>query len=169
MKKLLAIVGILTLLGILTRAAEPKLPTPPEAVADYYRAGEFSVEGFGGLRTSDFDNERSNIGIGMNYFLTENVGVGIATAFENTSGQFFENLSVRGIYRIPIDKNAIYGFVGGYYLFDNDDWAADLGVGVERRWIPHLGTFLEIGMLKKLTGNEKPAAATARVGLRIPF
>lgn len=150
-------------------ADAPKIPAPPEAEVKYYKANEFSVDVFGGLRTSDFDTERSHAGVGMNYFLTENIGVGVATSWEDLNGQFFDNISVRGIYRIPIDKNCIYGFLGGQFLFDPDDWAANFGVGVERRWIPHLGTFLEIGMHKELTGDERAASATAKVGIRIPF
>lgn len=169
MKKLLAIIGIIGLLGLIVRAAEPTLPTPPEAVVKYYHANEFSLDAFGGLRTSDFDSERSHAGVGVNYFLTENIGFGTSTSWEDLNGEFFDNISVRGIYRIPIDKNAIYGYVGGQYLFDNDDWAAALGVGVERRWTRHFGTFLEIGMHKELTGDERPASATAKIGVRVPF
>jgi len=169
MKKLLAIAG-LVLAGSIAMAADgPKMPTPPEAVANYFRANEFSVEAFGGVRTSDFDSERSHAGVGVSYFFTENIGARVSSAWEDMNGAFFDNLSVRGIYRIPIDKNAIYGFAGGQFLFDNDDWAALLGVGVERRWTPHFGTFLEIGMHKELTGDERPASATAKVGVRIPF
>lgn len=169
MKKLLAIISILGLLAIIIRADEPKLPTPPEAVANYYHANEFSLDAFGGLRTSDFNSERSHAGIGVNYFITENIGFGAATSWEDLNGEFFDNISARAIYRIPIDKNAIYGYVGAQYLFDNDDWAGNLGVGVERRWTRHFGTFLEIGMHKEITGIERPAAATAKIGVRIPF
>jgi hypothetical protein len=143
--------------------------TEPDEGQAFYRKGEFSLDTFGGLRTSDFDSEKSHVGVGMNYFLTENIGAGVATSWEDASGQFFDNINVRVIYRIPIDKNAIYGFAGGQFLFDNDDWAAELGVGVERRWTRHFGTFLEIGMHKELTGEERPASATAKVGVRIPF
>lgn len=159
--------GFMLLFAAPSSAAEA--PKAPEATVTYYKANEFSLDVFGGLRTSDFDNERSHAGVGMNYFLTQNIGVGVATSWEDLSGEFFDNISVRGIYRIPIDKNCIYGFLGGQFLFDDDNWAANFGVGVERRWIPHLGTFLEIGMHKELTGDERPASATAKVGLRVPF
>lgn len=166
MKKILILFSILTLPAVIARAAD-QLPAPE--VTKYFKANEFSATVFGGVRTSDFDSERSHAGVGVGYFLTENIGGDISTSWEDLNGQFFDNISVRALYRIPIDKNAIYGFLGGQFLFDNDDWAALLGVGVERRWKPWLGTFLEIGMHKELTGNERPASATAKIGVRVPF
>lgn len=168
MKKLIAIIGILAVLAVIVRAAE-QLPFA-ETNKAYFKAKEFSAEVFGGVRTSNFDDERSHAGIGVNYFLTENIGAGVDTSWEDMNGQAFDNISVRGIYRVPVnDKHAFYGFLGGQFLFDDDDWAALIGIGAERRWKPWLGTFVEIGMHKELTGNERAASATAKVGVRVPF
>jgi len=166
MKKLLAIAG-LVLAGSIAMAADgPTMPTPPEAVADYYRAKEFSIDAFGGLTTSDFDNERSYLGLGINYFITEEFGASVQTSFPNAGGQFFENIAVRGIYRAIFNKNALYGYAGPQFLFKDDDWVGELGVGLERRWTRHFGTFAEVGILKELTGDSRNAAASGRVGVR---
>lgn len=134
----------------------------------YFRANEFSIDLFGGVRTGDFDSERSSAGFGVNLFLTENIGIGASTAFEDLNGSAFDNFSLRGIYRIPINKNAIYGFAGGQRLLNQGDWAGELGVGVERRWNYSIGTFAEVGMHKELTG-ERNTSATGKVGLRCSF
>ncbi len=179
LKHALIIAGIMALTGITVRCADKPPSAPQEPVVGipvervdpqkFFRANEFSVEGFAGLRTSDFDDERSHAGVGVSYYITENIGFGADTSWEDLNGHFFDNLSARALYRIPIDRNAIYGFLGGQFLFDPDDWAGILGVGVERRWTPRIGTFLEIGMFKELTGDERAAAATARVGVRYAF
>lgn len=155
--------------GFMLLFASPANAAQAPDVVKYYKANEFSIDAFGGLRTSDFDTERSHTGVGLNYYLSQNWGLGIATSWEDLNGEFFDNITVRGLYRIPINRSAIYGFLGGQFLFDNDDWAALFGVGVEHRWLPRLGTFVEIGMHKELTGNERPASATAKVGVRVPF
>lgn len=158
-----AVAPLFILCGLLvlpSSAGEPEVP--------YFRAGEFSIDLFGGVKTTDFDNERSSAGFGVNLFLTENIGIGASTAFEDLSGSAFDNFSLRGIYRIPIHKNAIYGFGGAQRLLNQGDWAGELGVGVERRWTSHFGTFVEVGMHKELTG-ERNASATGKVGIRVAF
>lgn len=150
----------------------------PASAADkadvpYFKAGEFSVDLFGGVKTPDFDRERSSAGFGVNLFITENIGIGASTAFEDMNGSAFDNFSLRGIYRIPLsyvpgNQNAIYGFAGAQRLLNQGDWAGELGVGVERRWARHFGTFAEIGMFKELTG-ERNVSATGKVGVRVVF
>jgi hypothetical protein len=165
--KLLTIISILMLLAALTRAAD--LPFPPEASGEYFRAKELSVEGFGGLNTSDFDHERSYVGVGVNYFLTDELGVAVQTSFPNVGGLFFENIAARGIYRAIFNQNALYGYVGPQWLIKDDDWAGELGVGLERRWTRHWGTYAEVGIWKGLTGHNRDASATGRVGVRWAF
>lgn len=140
----------------------------PLYAEDYYRACEFSVDAFGSVATTDFDNERGSAGFGVNFFMTENIGVGVSTAFEDLDGSTFDNVSVRGIYRIPIRKNAIYGFAGGKRLLNDGDWAGLIGMGVERRWTKAFGTFLECGGEKELTG-QRNVKAFGTAGIRINF
>lgn len=150
--------GILVLLSAVARAAdEPK---------SFYRDFEFSVDGFYQTATPDFEKETGSSGVGANVFFTRNFGIGASTALANLNGQFIDAVSLRGIYRVPIEKTALYGYAGSTRLFRAEDWTVDLGVGVEHRFTERLGPFLEAGMIKEVNGG---ANATGRVGLRINF
>lgn len=153
-----------------------------KAVESYYRANEFSVDVFGQVRTDDFNDERLGAGVGINYFYTQNWGIGLEGSAENTSGVFVEAVRVNAIYRIPINRSAIYVFAGGGANFcvppeesapgspdsesGGDKWAFCLGVGVEHRFHEHFGVFSDI-RLDKI--EDRGATALARVGFRIPF
>lgn len=154
--------GILVLLSAVARAGDL---VPKEE--GYFRAG-LELSGFGELRTEDLDKERSAAGIGASLFFTESIGVGVQTALQDTSGSFVDSFVARGIYRIPINQNAIYGFAGGERLLNQGEWAILGGVGVERRWTKNIGTFLEIGFNKQLTGDRNIFAVPS-VGVRYAF
>lgn len=168
----------LILLALMTSgllAAEPK-------ANNFYRAGEVSLDLHGTVRTDDFDGERTGAGVGINYFHTQNWGIGLEGSAENTSGVFVEAVRVNAIYRIPINRSAIYIFAGGGANFcvppeeptsgspdsesGGDKWAFCLGVGVEHRFHEHFGVFSDI-RLDKI--EDRGATALARVGIRIPF
>ena len=171
MKKLLA---VLLLSATTLFAAEP---------IDCYQANEVSFDTFFQVRTDDFDDERMGAGIGINYFLTRNWGIGIEGSAENTSGVFVEATRANLIYRIPINRSAIYVFAGAGANFcvppepesalesgesdeGGDKWAIDVGVGIEHRFAKHFGAFTDI-RLDKI--EDRGATALARLGFRIPF
>lgn len=157
MKKTLTIVGLIVLLGTLTRGF---------AAEDSYGPNEFSLEGFYATTTPDFEAETGTAGIGVNYFLTRNFGLGVSTAVGNLNGPLIDNVSLRGIYRVPIEKTALYGYGGSTRLLKREEWTIDLGVGAEHRFSPNFGPFIEAGMVKLLKHS---AEATGRVGLRVSF
>lgn len=156
MKKLLTIIGLLAVLGTLTRVC----------AEGPYRANEFSLEGFYSTSTPDFEAETGSAGVGVNYFLTQNFGIGASTAVGNLNGPLIDSVSLRGIYRVPIEKTALYGYGGSTRLLKREEWTVDLGVGAEHRFAPAFGLFVEAGMVKLLKHS---AEATGRVGVRFNF
>lgn len=134
----------------------------------YYKGGEFNLSLFGSVNTTDFDNERGSVGLGADLFLSENIGIGVSTAIEDMNGSTIDNVSVRVLYRIPVKQNAIYGFAGGKRLLNEGAWSGLIGMGVERRWAKHFGTFLEWGGEKQLTGS-RDVSAFGTAGVRLNF
>lgn len=153
-----------------------------KAVESYYHANEFSVDVFGYLRTRDFDNERTGIGLGLNYFYTQNWGVGIEGSAGNIGDIFVESTRLNVLYRIPINRSAVYVFAGAGADFcvppipssspsgvkedDGEVFAFDFGVGIEHRFSKHLGVFGDVRFDKP---EHQSAQAIGRVGVRIPF
>lgn len=158
MKKILTLA--LALLALPLCAAEP------EAAVEYYKAGEFQIEGFYQNATSDFEQEAGGTGIGVGYYLTENFGARVQSVINNLNGPFVDNVSLHALYRIPIQKSAIYGYAGSTYLIKPEEFSVDLGIGVEHRFKPGWGPFLEAGMIKLI---DHGAEAVGRVGLRVSF
>lgn len=162
---LTVILLFIALLALPVKAAE--IPSPPEAEQAFYKAG-VELEVAGQVRTTDFDTERGSAGVGLSAYFTESIGVRATTAFEDLRGSVFDNVSIHGLYRMPLNKNAIYGYAGAQRLLNDGEWALEGGVGAERRWARHFATFAEIGFHKQLTG-ERPITALGKVGVRIPF
>src|SRR5690606_33305629 len=97
-------------------------------------------------------------GIGVNYFFTRNIGVGVdgtwiyadenAAASDNDGDNtIFHNFSGSVIVRFPIDEICLapYLFAGGGFHVDGDQWAsAHAGVGLEYRIVPNkVGLFTD--------------------------
>lgn len=145
-----------------------------KAQESLFEAGEFSVDAFGGVTSPDLDSERTSYGFGLQYYLTRSLGVGVYTTLENLSGHTFDNVSFRGLWRVPVEeKHAFYFFGGGtrqlHVGSEEDGWSIQLGPGYEYRPIEHVGLWAEIGMDKVVTGETRSLAATARGGIRFTF
>ncbi len=110
-------------------------------------AGPFADHGWGG-------------GVGLNYFFSRNIGIGVDAAWlygkENAAvadvgsrGRHttIHNFSGSVIFRMPIDDKCLapYVYVGGGVAVDGEQWAtAHAGVGVEYRVVPQkVGLFLD--------------------------
>ncbi len=124
------------------------------------------MDGFAGVQTTDFNNERSFLGFGVNYFINSNFGVGAHSSFTDASGNFFNDLALKGIYRVPVKNSAPYAFVGGLRHFDEGEYGVTLGIGAEHRFKPWLGAYVEIAMEK--FKNIDPIAI-GKVGVRVPL
>lgn len=138
----------------------------PESEKQYFRDREFQIDTFYATTTPDFEQETGSAGIVLTAFLTRNFGLSVSTALENMNGTFLDNISLRGIYRVPVEQTALYAYGGSTRLLKREEWTIDLGVGVEHRFSPNVGPFAEIGMVKLM---KHAAEATARVGLRLSF
>lgn len=124
---------------------------------ELYRANEFSVDLFGtgsvGEETIEHvsgdrihHDGRLGAGLGVNYFFTHHLGVGVEAYSENTAHNFVDNLTGNLLVRFPIGHSpfAPYVFGGGGYQFDYGKQAfGDGGAGVEIRFAPHVGFFVD--------------------------
>jgi hypothetical protein len=85
-------------------------------------------------------------GVGMNYFFTKYVGIGVDTFFQRR-GRFFNNVSGDLTLRAPIGNSGfapyVYGGAGWRDAAGPDELTAHGGVGIEYRFNPHLGVFLD--------------------------
>lgn len=146
------------------------LLSPPvyaaEAAPEYYKAGEFQIGSFYQTRTEDFEKERGSTGVEVSYFLTKNIGLSAATDLSDLNGQLIENVGLRAIYRVPVEKSALYGYAGAVRLIEEEEWALQLGIGAQHQFSKWVQPFVEAGMLKQI---DHGAEAIGRVGLRISF
>lgn len=162
--KLAVIFGILTLIAIMCRAGDA--PAIVASGTEKYYGSEVSADMFTGFGTTDFNNETGFTGFGLNYYLNDNFGVGASTSFDSFGGRFFDNVALKGLYRIPIGKAAIYGFAGGLRELEADKWGVTLGGGTEYRLAKYLSLFGEVAMEKF---SDIDPIAVGRIGIRIPL
>jgi hypothetical protein len=147
---------------------------------NYYRSSELSVDAFGtgslGEYTLDHlsgsrvqQNIRLGAGAGANYFITRNIGIGADAYSENTSGAFIDSASASLILRLPLGQSgfAPYAFGGGGHQFDMGKmWFGQAGGGMEYRFTPHVGVFIDA---RGVLPNETKLYGVARVGMRFAF
>lgn len=134
----------------------------------FYEGGEVSIDAFGGVNT-DLSTPRGFGGAGVQYYFTENAGVGAYTSLENVGGHLFENVSVRGLWRVPIERHAFYAHGGAARVFHDDTaWIIQLGPGYEYRrgkW----SFWGELGFNKDAEDETKDPYASMRAGVRFTF
>lgn len=158
MKTLLIV--IITIVTCIALHAQEKL----------YNAG-FSAGVFYGVTTPDLDAEAMHSGFEVLGFATRNLGFGARTTLEEIGGHLFENAAGRVIWRVPFEKHSL-GFFGGAERVFHDDtyWALELGPEYTYRpFGERVEFFWQIGMRKRLTGEDRDLAARADVGLRFVF
>jgi hypothetical protein len=108
---------------------------------------EFSVDILGGYATRDksgADDDAFGIGVGVNYFIFDNIGVGIDTYADAFTTPYLLNFS--GIYRYPIKDFGLapYGFGGFGRQWEHDPrWTGHLGLGLEYRFNMKTGLFMD--------------------------
>jgi hypothetical protein len=155
-------------------------PSPHYDQSDYYRANELSMDAFGtaslGQYTIDHPSDervRQNTllgaGVGLNYFITRNIGIGADAYSEHTTGIFVNSASANLIVRLPLGQSgfAPYAFGGGGRHFDDvKTWFVQAGVGMEYRFCPHVGVFIDA---RGVLPNEAKYYGVARLGMRFAF
>ena len=146
----------------------------------YYRSCELSLDGFGTASEGEYtlnhlsstrvrQNTEFGAGAGVNYFITRYVGIGAEAYSENTTGVFIDNASANLTLRLPLGESgfAPYIFGGGGHQFDLAKlWFGQAGTGIEYRFTPHIGVFLDARMVWP---NETKYYGVARLGLRFSF
>jgi hypothetical protein len=154
--------------------------TNRENYPDLYHANEFSLDVFGtgsvgentishisGDRISH--NGRLGAGLGVNYFFTRNVGIGVDAFSVNTQHSFVDNLTGNLLIRFPIRDTifAPYIYGGGGYQFDYGKQAfGDGGAGVEFRFAQHVGFFLDA---RYVMAAKTDNFGVGRAGFRFSF
>jgi hypothetical protein len=153
---------------------------PPPDRVDFYRANELSMDMFGmaSLWESTVDRlsaarvqhqTQFGAGLGLNYFITRNFGIGADVYAEDTTGAFIDSASVNLILRLPLGHTgfAPYAFGGGGRQFDLAKvWFGQIGAGMEYRFTRHVGAFLDARWV--LPGETK-CYGVARLGFRFSF
>ncbi len=148
--------------------------------SDLYRSNELSMDAFGtaslGKYTIDHlsgsrirHNARLGAGLGVSYFFTRNIGIGADAYSEGTGGPVVDSLSGNLIVRFPIGESgfAPYAFGGGGHQFDLAKvWFGQVGAGVEYRFTPQVGAFIDA---RWVLPEETRYFGVARLGVRFVF
>lgn len=159
---------ILLLVSSLSLLAADEIKPEFRAPSSYYKSSEFSVDSFALVRTTTFNDERTGVGIGAQYYVNDNLGFraeGITKSWGGRSQVDEINWSV--LYRLPVGKAAPYGLVGGDWDLEKRDFLVHVGLGAEYRFTKHVGIFTEARMNKGW--NYSNPTAEGRAGLRIAF
>jgi hypothetical protein len=147
---------------------------------DRYRANEVSLDLFGtaSIGQTSIDHLSGNsishdtrlgAGAGLNYFFSRNIGIGGEAYTENTHHNFIDNASGSLIARFPLGTSGVapYVFGGGGRQFDPIYlWFAHLGAGLEYRFTPRVGAFLDA---RYVFTDETKNYGLGRAGVRLAF
>jgi hypothetical protein len=183
------IAGAMLVTSTSLRAADADAAATPALTADntsnnpfdYYRSSELSVEGFGTASLGKYalnhvsdsnirHDARLGAGAGINYFFTRNIGIGVEGYSENTTGAFIDSASANLTVRFPLGQSgfAPYAFGGGGRQFDvaNVVWFGQAGAGMEYRFTPHIGVFIDA---RGVVPDHTKYYGVARLGMRFAF
>lgn len=145
-----------------------------------YRAKEASMDFFASYLKSEhglshvFDNGLSGGsmggGLGMNYFFSQDVGMGTDLNIPNNGGAFVDSYTVNIIYRLPLGSSGLapYFSGGGGRSYDpSTQWIGQAAVGLEYRSDSKAGLFVDA----RYVWGEKHSSDNLllRAGLRMVF
>jgi hypothetical protein len=108
-------------------------------------------------------------GVGLNYFITRELGIGGDINMPHDGGNLVNNVNGSLIARLPIESSGLapYIFGGGGRTTDRVwDWTGHAGVGLEFRWNPVAGVFVDS---RYVWGNHTSDNALFRAGFRMVF
>ena len=147
---------------------------------ELYRCNELSVDAFGTASLGRYTiehwsssrarhNTEFGAGVGLNYFLTRNLGIGADVYSEGIGGPFIDSAEANLILRLPLGHCgfAPYVFGGGGGQFDMaKTWFCQAGAGMEYRFTRHLGLFVDA---RGVLPDETTGFGVGRLGLRFAF
>ena len=159
---------------------EPKNPCPVPC-EPWYNAGELQVDAFfSGTYINDviFSDDFYGGGVGVNYFFTRNIGLGVSWNLIDSriaGGSNLHDSNLDLILRAPFSTGpevcsptAVYALLGAGVLTDGDNFAQyGFGAGIEHRLSPGLGLFVE-GRYRVIPEIDEDFAQF-RTGIRINF
>ena len=140
-----------------------------------YRAQELSLDvlGFYASHDKGGGNASAGTGLGLNYFFTQNLGVGTDTYADAFTWPYLLNANAIFRYPIPRTRIAPYAFAGfGREWWHAPQWMGDFGGGAEYRLQKISGLKYPIGLFVDVRGvfpTETRDYAVVRFGLRFRF
>ena len=154
---------------------------------DLYNAHEFNLDIFGTRAFTSSDSDRlfredaNGGGLGLSYFMTEYLGVGVEGALFETDGDTLGSTAINALLRLPLGDSgvAVHGLGGVGFIFNPDDLSEDhgdsestlfeghLGVGAEWRFNETFGVFADW----RYTFSERDRSdfSQARLGMRFAW
>ncbi len=174
-KSLLAVVAVAALsipsfAGVVVHHASKK--AGPEPLPECFRAGELQLDVFGSWNDTANGTHGDGFGggLGVNYFVTRNLGLGVEGNIWNGNGSAIWNPNGNVIFRWPVELGghcfAPYVFGGGGGTFDGTkSGEGHAGGGLEFRANQHMGIFADG---RHGFGGDNDFT-TVRVGLRFVF
>ena len=114
-----------------TIMVSPPIDDIPQQPFSLYRAHEIQIDVFGSYVFEDDDNHRlfsdddgsAGGGIGVNYFFTENFGIGLEGMLFDTDGDSLGSTALNLFLRMPLGSSglSIYGIAGAGIVFNADN------------------------------------------------
>ena len=137
--------------------------------ADLYRPAEVSIDLFGSYTDHDVrsggEDEAWGGGLGVNFFFSRMIGIGVDSHTDRW--QFPQHANASLIVRFPSSAGfAPYGFGGAGRDWDNGQWTAHAGGGLELRLNKYTGLFADG---RRVFPEDTPDYTFARAGIRLGF
>jgi len=171
-------------------------PAPMTVTGGFYRAGEIqlglsglfvaragqstpAVRGLGlgpvlRVRNRDRDEQLWGADVDVTYFITRNLGVGVEQQWID-AGRPIWNSAANVILRAPLSEDSpwapyLFGSGGIVYAAGRGRLEGHLGGGIEYRFTPKIGTFID-GRYTWVDGGDDriPQYGAFRAGLRVVF
>ena len=147
---------------------------------ELYRANEFSVDMFGSASIGKYTinnlsrarvqaNTRLGAGLGVNYFITRNLGLSADAYSESLASTFVDSASANLTLRLPLGQSGFAPYVyggGGHQADPARFWFAQVGAGMEYRFCPNWAMFLDA---RWVIPEQTKYYGVARLGMRFAF
>ncbi len=188
MKKLTVLVAALVLTSISARAAHAWEDTGAwwgghfkydRDTTEHYFANEVTLDTFASFVAPErkfADLFETNIrrgkwggGVGVNYFFTREIGIGTDMNMADNDGNLVDHVAASLILRWPFEPSGVapYIFGGGARRTDPTwEWLGNAGVGVEWRFNPTTGIFVDG---RYIWADKTFESVLLRTGLRFAF
>jgi hypothetical protein len=143
--------------------------TPQEFSLDLFGSYQAVEDGFGDLFETNIRHGVWGGGVGLNYFITRNIGISVDSNIPDNRGNFVDHVSGSLLARFPIGPSgwAPYLFGGGGRGTDPEwEWLVHAGVGFEYRWNPATGIFIDG---RYVWADKTFDRLLLRAGLRVVF